>query len=130
MIEDKVVSHQPCMLMMCSSLQGNLNDFANQISCQQACIAGTPAPTEAASTGQISIPAPTDLVFLATALTTKSWLTLDATSVSYLPFDLLLRLCLYDPIDCKWTSALFLRTRSATLGGLIAFQKGYMAISK
>ena len=65
-------------------LQGNLNNFVSKVSCQQACIAGTTTPKEAASTGQVAIPTPSDLVFLATALTTKSWITLDATSVGFL----------------------------------------------
>jgi len=66
-------------------LQGNLNNFADQLSCQQACIAGTRTLNEAATAGGVSIPGKAELVFLTTATTAKNWVTLDATSVSPYP---------------------------------------------
>ena len=62
-------------------VQGNLNNFAGLVACQQACIAGTQAPKQAAPSSGVEMPAADELVFLTSALTANAWLTLDATSV-------------------------------------------------
>lgn len=64
-------------------LQGNLNNYANLLSCQLACIEGRMAPSEEQPEGEVSVPGEDELVFLASALTAKSWITLDITSVGF-----------------------------------------------
>lgn len=82
--------HSPAVLVFVFNLmdslnvlvQGNLNNFASSLSCEQACVEGTLPATGASAISQVTNAAQSDLIFLASALTTKSWLTLDATSVS------------------------------------------------
>ena len=62
-------------------VQGNLNNFASLVACQQACIAGTQAPKQAAPSSGVAMPAANELFFLTSALRANAWLTLDATSV-------------------------------------------------
>ena len=70
-----------CVASCRAVVQGNLNNFAGLVACQQACIAGTQAPKQAAPSSGVKMPAADELVFLTSALTANAWLTLDATSV-------------------------------------------------
>lgn len=70
-------------------VQGNLNNFASRISCEQACVAGTQPPKEVAIPGQAATPTQADLVFLASAVSPEEWVSLDTTSVRSKPLPLL-----------------------------------------